>query len=116
MPKYSFCCKECNTIKSAYVNADVKKLACSTCNGEANRLPPTVNKPNVTELIDPYTSVHLSADHREDIDQRSSDYFWAVEVPRLCADYPPAECLHKGWAYLSEQGDFCIHTKPPNKR
>jgi hypothetical protein len=73
-------------------------------------------KPDVKELIDPYSGVYLSPDYREEINQRSQDHYWSVMVPRLCQEYSPEECVAQGWAYYNQKGEFCVHTKPPNRR
>jgi hypothetical protein len=82
-----------------------------------SKTPPTaVFKPTVKELIDSYSGVHLSPDHREEINQRSLDHYWSVMVPRFCQEYSAEECLTQGWAYINEKGEFCVHIKPPNRR
>lgn len=116
MPKYTFQCTKCGHKKAAYANADTRSVRCQSCNSLAVRLPPSTNKANVTELIDPYSGVHLSPEYRNEMDQRSLDHFWAVEVPRLVGEYPEAECIANGWLYRNEKGELCIQTKPPNRR
>lgn len=116
MPKYTYQCTKCGSKKSAYTNTNITTLSCKDCGSLATRLPPNTNKANVTELIDPYSGVHLSPEYRNEMDQRSLDHFWSVEVPRLCGEYPEAECIANGWMYLNEKGELCIQTKPPNRR
>lgn len=116
MPKYTFKCDTCEHTKTTYVNIDTLKIKCPACHREADRLPPNINKANVTELVDPYSGVNLSPEFQQEMSQRSLDYFWAVEVPRLCGEYPQAECISNGWAYFDEKGQFCIYSKPPNRR
>ena len=115
MAKYSFKCSSCLREDKIYASVGKTEKACM-CGETMHRMPPNTLKPNVTELIDSYSGVHLSPDHRQEIDQRSLDHFWSVEVKRLCSSYSPAECLHQGWAFLDEQGRFCIYDKPPNRR
>lgn len=115
MAKYRFKCTPCDKTYTKYANPN-QKITCDTCGLELGRLPPSVSKANLTELIDPYSGVHLSPDHKDEINQRSLDHFWSVEVKRLCAEYSPDECIHQGWAFLDEQGKFCVHDKPPNRR
>jgi hypothetical protein len=116
MARYRYECSVCKQIEQKYANSDKITNKCSACGGISNRLSPTISKATVNELVDSYSAVRLSPDHKDDINQRSLDYFWSVEVPRLCGEYSPEECLHQGWAYMSEKGEFCVHTKPPNRR
>ena len=116
MPLYTFSCPSCGSSEQRYASIATKSLAC-TCGQEKIRLPPSnIMKPNVKELVDPYSGVHLSPDYKEEINQRSLDHYWSVMVPRFCQEYSPEECIAQGWAYLSEKGEFCVHTKPPNRR
>jgi ribosomal protein S27E len=116
MPKYTFECVKCSNKKTMYTNSNTRSVPCSLCGGLSARLPPNVNKANVTELIDSYSGVHLSPEYKNEMDQRSLDYFWAVEVPRLCGEYPEAECIANGWMAYNEKGELFIQTKPPNRR
>lgn len=116
MPKYVFKCKECDSVRTVFVNPNIDTVMCKDCDSKAIRQLPNTNKSSVKELIDPYSGVYLSPEYKEEMSQRSLDYFWAVEVPRLCGEYPQSECIANGWAYINEKGEFCIHTKPPNRR
>lgn len=116
MAKYKFACVKCSNIDIKYANVTKIKDTCSKCGEQSNRSIPSVSKANVTELIDHYSGINLSPDYKENIDQRSLDHFWSVDVKRLCGEYPPQECLMNGWAFINEKGEFTIHNKPPNRR
>ena len=116
MAKYRFHCAACEVSVVKYANSDVKTADCKGCSGTMTRLISMPSQSNVTELIDSYSGIHLSPDHKQQILDRSSDHYWAVEVPRLCSEYSESECLHQGWAYLDESGNYRVYTKSPSKR
>jgi hypothetical protein len=116
MAKYRFKCSSCLEESYLFASSSSKTEKCRFCGGVSNRLIPMTLKPNITELIDSYTGVNLSPDHRQEIDQRSLDYFWSVEVKRLCSELSPEESIRQGFAYLDEQGRFMVYDKPPNRR
>lgn len=117
MPKYRFTCDTCEAGIVKYVPASTLSIVCSKCGADMTRqLPSSVEPSTVKEVVDPYTNTRLPPDNKEILESRRSDYFWAVEVPRLVQEYSPEHCLKEGWTYYDEQGNIKIHTKPPHKR
>lgn len=117
MPKYRFTCRQCEAEIVKYVPASTLYAVCSVCGGDMQRLiPSTVEQSTVKEMVDSYSGIHLVPDNKEILEARRSEYFWAVEVPRLVQEYPPDHCLKEGWIYYDEQGNIKVHTKPPHKR
>ena len=117
MPKYRFICDTCKAEEVKYTSASVFSTSCKICSSATHRqIPSSVEPPTVKELVDSYTGIHLQPDNKEILESRRSEYFWAVEVPRLVQEYSPEHSLREGWTYIDEKGKIQIHTKPPHKR
>jgi hypothetical protein len=80
------------------------------------RQVPKVSNSSVKEIIDTYTNVSVDPDNKNILEQRSSEHFWTVIVPRLCQEHPADHCLREGWMYIDEKGKLQIQTKPPHRR
>jgi hypothetical protein len=80
------------------------------------RQMPFTSRPDVKEVVDSFMGVSTDPDQETILKERKLDYYWAVEVPRLCNQYSPEHCLQNGWMYLDEKGHLQVHTKPPHTR
>jgi len=112
-----FYCLACKNKQAFYVSSQTNNKPCAKCkDGVMERQLPNISSPDVKELVDSYTNIHLPADNKEILEARRSEYFWKVEVPRLVNDYPLEECLKQGWLVYNEKGELVLQTKPPHKR
>lgn len=117
MPKFMFFCAACENEQAFYVPSSVTTKKCTKCTvGDMQRQLPVTLAPEVKELVDSYTNVHLPPDNKEILEARRSEYFWKVEVPRLVNEYPLDECLKQGWLMYNEKGELVLQNKPPHKR
>lgn len=114
MPKYTYTCT-CGKSKKSYQPSDISSILCE-CGGEMTRQMPTTSRADVKEVVDSFMGLSIDPDQDAILKERKLDYYWAVEVPRLCNQYSPAHCLTNGWMYIDEKGQLQIHTKPPHKR
>lgn len=115
MPKYTYHCKQCDDKKQFYKNINITSIDCQ-CGSQMERQVPSVNSPSVRETIDSYTNIMVDPDNRNILEERSSDHFWQVIVPRLCQEHSIEHCLKEGWMYIDEKGNLKTHTKPPHRR
>lgn len=76
---------------------------------------PSYGSKKVTETVDPYTNVRQEEDQKKINQDRKTEYFWEVEVPRLVQTYSVQTCLEEGWLVYNEKGELVIN-KPPSKR
>lgn len=116
MPKRSFVCIDCGEITSSYVyGQDLLGKQCNLCGSPAKVLPPTILGMDVTELVDQDRNVKWKQNQEEMIRERSLDYFYENEVPRLINEYSLKVCLEEGWIYYDEKGDLKVRKRPPQK-
>ena len=116
MPKYTYACVSCGSHTIRYAPASTISIVCA-CGATAPRSLPTISGPaTIKELVDPYTGVHLPVDNQEILENRKSDHYWSVVVPRLVNEHGPEIALNEGWAYFDEKGKFKVYDKPPHKR
>jgi hypothetical protein len=79
------------------------------------RQPPKILGMDVTETVDTDRNVKWKQDQESMLQERSMDYFYAHEVPRLINEYSLKVCLEEGWVYFDEKGELKIRNKPPQK-
>lgn len=115
MPKYRFKCKKCNSLVERYTSVSVETIPCERCQVEMSRLLPNIGSKKVTEVVDPYLNVRQEEDHKKQIEDRRTEYFWEVEVPRLVQTYSTQTCLEEGWLVYNEKGELVIG-KPSKKK
>lgn len=120
MPKYVFKCDSEHTI-SKYVPIKCSTIPCEedSCSKTMHRQMPVLNGPsNVTEVINKYTGITHTQDHKEKIDARKAEYYWTVEVPRFVASgiYTLETMLENGWVWVDD--NLHVHTQivPPHRR
>lgn len=116
MPKYTFECSKCNKIKQTYVPTSIKTQICE-CEAEMNRQMPKIGGTQVNELHDKYSNKSLVQDHKEIVNERKVDHYWAVEVPNMVnsGTYELDTMLEKDWVYYDEKHNLVTRTKPPQK-
>jgi hypothetical protein len=114
MAKYRFECKHCSTVIERYASQN-KTLACEKCGNNLERLFPNIGSKKVTETVDPFLGIRQEDDHEKQMDDRRTEYFWEVEVPRLVQTYSTETCLQEGWLVYNERGELVIG-KPAKKR
>jgi hypothetical protein len=89
-------------------------LPCKECGAQAKCLFPNIGGKKVTETVDPFLNVRHEEDHKKQLDDRRTEYFWEVEVPRLIQTYSTQTCLEEGWLVYNEKGELVIG-KPKKK-
>ncbi len=116
MPKYTFRCESCSEEKQIYVSTSTKQCPCD-CGGDMNRQIPQIGGIQVNELMDKYTNKSLITGHKEIIQERKLDHYWAVEVPNMVnsGTYALDTMLEREWVFYDEKGDLITRTKPPQK-
>lgn len=116
MPKYTFVCEKCKSEKQIYVSLSTKTHTCE-CGAEMARKLPNIRGTQVNELHDKYMNKSLVQDHKEILNERKQDYYWAVEVPKMVnsGTYELETMLERGWVYYDEKGNLVTRTKPPQK-
>ena len=114
MPKYTFKCESCGKEEQRYHAPSVTKIDCF-CGSKMSRLPVRLLGMDVTELVDSNRNVKWKQDQEEMLRERSMDYFYEREVPRLINEYSLRVCLEEGWLYYDEKGELQVRKKPPQK-
>lgn len=116
MPKYTFKCDKCSKERQIYVSTSTKNYTCE-CGTEMNRQMPKIGGTQVNELHDKYSNRSLVQDHKEIVNERKVDHYWAVEVPRMVDSgiYELDTMLEKEWVYYDEKHNLVTRTKPPQK-
>jgi len=119
MPKYSFKCRQCESLIQMYVSRLTETVACKSCQDTMDRQLPTLNGPsNVREVIDKNTGITWTDGQQDMIKDRKSQYYWSVEVPRFVnsGTYSLETMLENQWIYVDDAGKIHTNTKPPDKR
>lgn len=110
MAKYRFQCNKCKQIAEKYTAITVETVICKQCFGTMKRLFPTLGSKKVTEKVDTFLNIRQEEDHKKQLDDRRSEYFWKTEVPRLIQTYSTETCLQEGWLVYNEKGELVIGT------
>lgn len=115
MAKYRFQCDKCSTIAERYVSVKTETWPCA-CGGEQKRLFPNIGSKKVTETVDPFLNVRHEEDQKKQLEDRRTEYFWEVEVPRFVQSgtYSMETMLAEGWLVYNEKGELVIG-KPKKK-
>jgi DNA replicative helicase MCM subunit Mcm2 (Cdc46/Mcm family) len=119
MAKYTFQCQKCETSIQMYVPPLVKEVPCKTCQGTMDRQMPSLNGPaNVREVVDKNTGITWTDNQQQMIQDRKSEYYWTVEVPRFVASgtYSLETMLENDWIFVDDAGKIHTNNKPPSKR
>ena len=116
MAKYRFQCEKCSTVVERYVAVSVETLPCKECGSLSKRLFPNIGSKKVTEVVDPFLNVRQEEDHKKQLEDRRTEYFWEVEVPRFVQSgvYSMETMLAEGWLVYNEKGELEIG-KPKKK-
>jgi hypothetical protein len=116
MAKYRFQCEKCSTIIERYASVETEALSCKECSGRAKRLFPNIGSKKVTEKVDPFLNINHEEDHKRQLEDRRTEYFWEVEVPRFVQSgiYSTETMLAEGWIVYNEKGELVIG-KPKKK-
>lgn len=82
------------------------------------RLLPNIGSKKVTELVDPWNGVRQEEDIKKKLEDRRTEYFWDVEVPRLVESgtYSIETCLENGWLVYNEKGELVLGKPKGAKR
>jgi len=116
MPKYRFLCPACNRECEKYTNADVQTVPCHHCEGqEMRRQFPSAGSHKTTEIVDSFTGITNEEDQKLKTQDRKTEHFWEVEVPRLVQTYSLQTCLEEGWLVYNDKGELVVG-KAPKKR
>lgn len=118
MAKYRFQCEKCSTTIERYASVNTEALPCKDCASPMRRLFPTIGSKKVTETVDPFLNVRQEEDHKKQIEDRRTEYFWDVEVPRLVQSgtYSTETCIQEGWLVYNEKGELVIGKPKKLKR
>src|SRR4051812_15662054 len=114
MAKYRFECKQCDTVIELYTSVKTESTPCKGCSSPMKRLLPTIGSKKVTEVVDPYLNIRHEDDQKKLLEDRRTEYFWDVEVPRLVQTYSTQTCLEEGWLVYNEKNELVIG-KPSKK-
>lgn len=114
MAKYRFKCEMCDVIFERYASVSTEVLPCIHCEAPSKRLFPNIGSKQVTETVDPFLNIRQEEDHKKQLQDRRTEYFWEVEVPRLVQTYSTETCLEEGWLVYNEKGELVIG-KPKKK-
>ncbi len=116
MAKYRFQCEKCGTIALCYASVETEVLSCRACGADAKRLFPNIGSKKVTEKVDTFLNVRQEEDHKKQLEDRRTEYFWEVEVPRFVQSgtYSMETMLAEGWLVYNEKGELVIG-KPKKK-
>lgn len=117
MPKYVFKCSNCKSLQTKYAASSVESLPCSSCKEAAVRQFPNIGSKKVTETVDPFLGIRHEEDHKKQMEDRRTEYFWEVEVPRLVESgtYSLETMLENGWVEYNEKGELVLG-KPKKKK
>jgi len=117
MAKYRFQCEKCGNTVERYVDVSVEAQPCKKCGGLAKRLFPNLGSKKVTEKVDPFLNIRQEEDHKKQLQDRRSEYFWSTEVPRFVQSgiYSTETMLAEGWVVYNEKGEMVIAKGPPQK-
>lgn len=82
------------------------------------RLLPNIGSKRVTETVDPYLNIRQEDNQKKQLEDRRSQYFWDVEVPRMVESgtYSLETCLQEGWLVHNEKGELVLGKGPPQKK
>lgn len=116
MAKYRFQCEQCLDTSERYTSVSTEVLPCKKCGANAKRLFPNIGSKRVTETVDPFLNVRHEEDHKKQIEDRRTEYFWEVEVPRFVQSgtYSMETMLAEGWLVYNEKNELVIG-KPKKK-
>lgn len=115
MAKYLFKYTKCTSTVERYATVKTETIICKECFSTMTRLFPNIGSKKVTEVVDPYLNVRHEEDHKKQLDDRRTEHFWEVEVPRLIQTYSIQTCLEEGWLVYNEKGELVIG-KPHKKK
>jgi len=117
MPKYTFTCHKCGKSDQYFASVSLKHRKCDSCDGEMDRLLPSLRGVKSTEVVDKYTNKKHIEDQENILKERKLDYYWEVEVPKMVnsGTYSIETMLEQGWVYYNERQELTIRTKPPQK-
>ncbi len=116
MAKYRFQCEKCNCEVTCYCSPEIEVMKHGECGCWMTRLLPTIGSKKVTETVDPYLGIRHEEDQKKQLEDRRTEYFWEVEVPRFVASgtYSMETMLAEGWLVYNEKGELVIG-KPKKK-
>lgn len=116
MAKYRFQCEQCFKVVEKYTSVSTETLPCAECPSSwMRRLLPNVGSKKVTETVDSFLGIRQEDDYEKLTDDRRTEHFWEVEVPRLVQTYSTETCLQEGWLVYNEKGELVIG-KPTKKK
>lgn len=117
MPKYTFSCKKCGSLKQQFANIDTDSIPCTVCESRMDREMPKLAGLKTTEVVDKYTNKKHVADQKQLLTERKLDYYWEKLVPEMVnsGTYSIETMLEKGWVYYDEKKNLVTRTKPPQK-
>lgn len=117
MPKYTYACKACGSLKQQFASVDTNKIPCTVCESQMDREMPKLAGLKTTEVVDKYTNQKHVADQKELLTERKLDYYWDKLVPEMVnsGTYSIETMIEKGWVYYDEKRNLVTRTKPPQK-
>jgi hypothetical protein len=114
MAKYRYTCNSCAKTVEKYASL-TQEFSCQHCGSPLTREFPNLGSKKVTEVVDSFTNIRHEDDHKKQLEDRRTEYFWDVEVPRLVQTYSTETCLQEGWLVYNEKGELVIG-KPSKKK
>jgi hypothetical protein len=119
MALFDYICSKCGLIERqliTVVNSDNKQGICPDCGGVSKRQLPTITGSTKYEVVDQYTNTKSIPDQKEVMLDRSDEYYWKVEVPKMVASgtYSIETMLEKGWVYYDDKDNLQVKNRAPN--
>jgi hypothetical protein len=118
MAKYTFTCDNCLNSEEKYASVSTESTTCSKCGKSTRRELPMIGSKKVTEKVDDFLNIRHEEDHKKQLEDRRTEFFWNVEVPRFIESgtYSLETCLSEGWLVYNEKGELVIGKPKKIKR
>ncbi len=113
MAKNRYKCDTCESEEMKYSSED--EFPCSCGGQKKKQMPNLAGHAQVNEVVDKYRNVTHKQDQKKIINDRRSEHYWNVEVPKLVASgtYSLETMLEMKWVYYNEKGELTTRTTPP---
>ena len=113
MAKNRYKCDRCNKEEIRY--SSVSDFPCECGGDKIKQMPRLSGHTQVNETVDKHRNTKHKQDQKKILEDRSSEHYWKVEVPKMVASgiYSLETMLEMKWVYYNEKGELCTRTTPP---
>jgi len=110
MAKYKFTCKKCLITEELIVSSSKTHTSCIKCGELTYREFPNLGSKKVTETVDSFLNIRNEEDQKKQLEDRRTEYFWRVEVPRFVESgtYSIETMLAEGWVMYNEKNELVL--------